>query len=49
MRFTLHAPYCVTRRYDVASAQSLPEIYKPDPKFPEGFIDLDLRFSQWIA
>jgi hypothetical protein len=29
----------------LASAQSLPDIYKPDPKFPEGFIDLDLKIE----
>jgi hypothetical protein len=29
----------------LASAQTLPEIFRPDPKFPDGFVDLDLKIE----
>jgi hypothetical protein len=31
--------------FELAFAQVLPEIYRPDPKFPDGFIDLDLKIE----
>lgn len=29
----------------LALAQALPEIFRPDPKFPGGFVDLDLKIE----
>jgi hypothetical protein len=29
----------------LASAQPLPEIFQPDPKFPDSFVDLDLKIQ----